>query len=35
MMPKFLISGEGEWYLIGSGLWEGTDRDFSVFYNRW
>lgn len=29
------LSGEGEWYLLGSGLARNGDRDFSQYINRW
>lgn len=29
------LSGEGEWYLLGSGLAKGSERDFSEFLNCW
>lgn len=29
------VSAEGEWYLLGSGLWKGGDWDFSGYLNRW
>ena len=34
----FLANGiglEGEWYLLGSGLWKDTERDLSFFLGRW
>jgi len=29
------LSGEGEWFLLGSGLARNGDRDFSKYLNRW